>query len=180
MTEPQIETPTEPSAATRDPSDALREPANRVCPRAVTYWRVQAVIGAVFVLGIALVIYFVVPARPWWATALVAVIALYSLVDIFAMPQIRFRIHRWEINDIAIHTREGWIGRESRIAPLSRVQTVDSSQGPLMRYFKLSSITVTTASAAGPITIAGLDQDDARELVVTLTEITAATEGDAT
>ncbi|MBE7323888.1 PH domain-containing protein [Nocardioides sp. Y6] len=167
-------------AAPRDPSDALRVPAHRVSPRAINYWRTKAAIGAVITLGIALPIYFLVPSRPWWATALLALVILFDVVELFVVPKLRFKIHRWEVNDIAIHTRVGWLGRESRIAPLSRVQTVDSNQGPLMRRFRLASVTVTTASAAGPITITGLDADDARELVVQLTEITAATEGDAT
>ncbi len=96
------------------------------------------------------------------------------------MPRIRFRVHRWEVTETAVHTREGWIGRESRIAPISRVQTVDSRQGALMRMFGLASITVTTASAAGPITISCLDDDIARRVVAQLTAITAATQGDAT
>jgi membrane protein YdbS with pleckstrin-like domain len=49
-----------------------------------------------------------------------------------------------------------------------------------MRLFGLASITVTTASAAGPITIDCLDADVARQVVARLTAITAATEGDAT
>lgn len=163
-----------------DRRDALRRPAHRVCPRAVSYWRTKAVIGAVVTLAIAVPIYVLVPSRPWWATAILVALVIFDAVEVFAVPQLRYRIHRWEVNDIAIHTRVGWLGRESRIAPLSRVQTVDSSQGPLMRRFRLASVTVTTASAAGPISIEGLDADDARELVVQLTEITAAAEGDAT
>lgn len=176
----QPETAPDAPLSSRDPSDALRDPAHRVCPRAVNYWRTNAAIGGVITMAIVLTIYFVVPSRPWWATALVVAIALYCLVELLLVPQLRFRIHRWEVNDIAIHTREGWLGRESRIAPLSRVQTVDSEQGPVMRLFRLASVTVTTASSAGEISIDGLDVDEARELVVKLTEITAATEGDAT
>ena len=77
-------------------------------------------------------------------------------------------------------TRSGWLSRDQRIAPLNRVQTVDSHQGAIMRLFGLSSITVTTASAAGPISIDCLDQEVARRVVAELTEITAAAEGDAT
>ena len=107
-------------------------------------------------------------------------LAVLAGAHVVLMPRIRSRVHRWEVSDTAVHTREGWIGRESRIAPISRVQTVDSRQGALMRLFGLASITVTTASAAGPITIEGLDADTAREVVARLTAITAATEGDAT
>ena len=106
--------------------------------------------------------------------------AVAAVVHVLVMPRIRFRVHRWEVTDTAVHTRAGWIGRESRIAPISRVQTVDSRQGALMRLFGLSSITVTTASAAGPITVDCLDADTARQVVARLTAITAATEDDAT
>ena len=60
------------------------------------------------------------------------------------------------------------------------MQTVDAHQGALMRLFRLSTITVTTASAAGPIRIDCLDEDVAARVVAELTEITAAAEGDAT
>jgi membrane protein YdbS with pleckstrin-like domain len=39
---------------------------------------------------------------------------------------------------------------------------------------------VTTASAAGPVEIEGLDHEVARQLVVKLTNTTQATPGDAT
>ncbi len=131
----------------------LLEPAHRVSPQAVPFWTVSALIGD---------------------------LALVAVAHVVLMPRIRFRVHRWEVTDTAVHTRAGWIGRETRIAPISRVQTVDSRQGALMRLFGLASITVTTASAAGPITIDCLDADVARQVVAQLTAITAATEGDAT
>ena len=65
-------------------------------------------------------------------------------------------------------------------SPISRVQTVDSGQGALMRAFGLMSITVTTASAAGPLTIDCLDTATARSVVAELTEITGRHAGDAT
>ncbi|WP_457206891.1 PH domain-containing protein [Nocardioides sp. P5_C9_2] len=165
-------------------STGLREPAHQVSPRAVGFWRVAALIPSV-VTALLLVAAYVAwwlsaGTPPWWALALgvvaLAALAAYPVV----MPPVRYRVHRWEVTDTAIHTRSGWVTISSRIAPLSRVQTVDSRQGALMRVFRLASLTVTTASAAGPITIDCLDADQARELVATLTAITGASEGDAT
>jgi membrane protein YdbS with pleckstrin-like domain len=76
--------------------------------------------------------------------------------------------------------QSGVLVREWRIAPLSRVQTVDSERGPLQQYLKLATVTVTTASASGALKIKGLGQDEAAELVDRLTAITEATPGDAT
>lgn len=158
----------------------LREPRHRVSPRAVGYWRVAALLGAVPLVAGAVVAWLLVPVRPWWATVLLVALVLGAAGYVTVMPPFRYRVHRWEITPLAIHTRSGWLSQETRIAPLSRVQTVDSRQGALMRLFRLASLTVTTASAAGPITIAGLDQDDARRTVAELTETTGRTEGDAT
>lgn len=159
----------------------LRDPANKVSPRAVAYWTTEALIGQVIFIGILAVVYVVaLPERYWWATALLAVFVLAALVDILVKPRYRYAVHRWEVTPTAVYTRTGWVSREQRIAPLSRVQTVDSKQGPLMRLFRLASITVTTASAAGPITVAGLDRDLAEQVVAELTEITGSIEGDAT
>ena len=158
----------------------LREPAHRVSPRATGYWRLTAAIGDLVVLAIAGTTYALVPERPWWATTLLVLLVAACLVHVLVMPQVRYAVHRWEVTDVAVHTRAGWIGRHTRIAPISRVQTVDSTQGAIMRLFGLASLTVTTASAAGPISIDCLDAETARELVARLTVITAATEGDAT
>lgn len=158
----------------------LRAPAHQVSPRAVAFWTVSAILGdALLVVG-ALLAWLLIPGVPGWVGLLVLLVAVLAVAHVVLMPRIRFRVHRWEVTDTAVHTREGWIGRQSRIAPISRVQTVDSRQGAFQRMFGLSSITVTTASASGPITIDCLDQHVAREVVARLTAITAATEGDAT
>jgi membrane protein YdbS with pleckstrin-like domain len=60
------------------------------------------------------------------------------------------------------------------------VQTVDTEHGPLQQLLKLASVTVTTASARGPVTIRGLDEAAAADLARLLTETTQATPGDAT
>jgi membrane protein YdbS with pleckstrin-like domain len=159
----------------------LREPAHLVSPNAVRYWALGALIGALVLWVVLVVAYVVVPEgiKTWLGPVAIALLVL-RLVHLVAMPTVRYRVHRWEVTPTAIYTRAGWLTREQRIAPLSRVQTVDSQQGPVMRMFRLSSITVTTASAAGPITIACLDQEVARQVVAELTEITGRSEGDAT
>jgi membrane protein YdbS with pleckstrin-like domain len=157
----------------------LREPAHQVSPRAVGYWR----LGAGLLLGfwiVATLAWLVFLPHPWWSVLIVVLVLATSTAYVVVMPALRFRIHRWEVTPLAVFTRSGWLSREQRIAPLNRVQTVDAHQGALMRLFGLSTITVTTASAAGPIRIDCLDEQVAARVVAELTEITAAAEGDAT
>jgi membrane protein YdbS with pleckstrin-like domain len=80
---------------------------------------------------------------------------LLALAHAIVMPQWRYNVHRWEVAPQAVYTRAGWLHQESRIAPISRIQTVDSERGPLEQLFGLADVTVTTASAAGPLSIEG-------------------------
>ncbi len=73
----------------------------------------------------------------------------------------------------AVYTRTGWLVQERRIAPISRVQTVDTYRGPLDRLFGLANVTVTTASSAGAVRIVALDSDVADRVVAQLTDIAA-------
>ena len=150
-------------------NEVLREPAHRVSPQAVPYWRLSAGLGDAVLVVAAVVAYVLVPDLPGWTLLVVLLVVAAAVAHVVLMPQVRYRVHRWEVTDTAVHTRAGWISRETRIAPISRVQTVDSRQGALMRLFGLASITVDC-----------LDADTARRVVAQLTEITAATEDDAT
>src|SRR5207302_8454234 len=108
------------------------------------------------------------------------VTGVLAVLHLVVMPQWRYRVHRWENTDQAVYTQTGWFTQERRIAPISRIQTVDSQAGVLEQLFGLANVTVTTASAAGPVKVHGLARDDARHLVARLTTTTAATPGDAT
>ncbi len=113
----------------------------------------------------------------WW---IAAVVLLLGIAYVVVMPQWRFRVHRWEVTEDAVYTSAGWLSQEWRVAPMSRIQTVDTERGPLQQLFGLATVTVTTASAAGALQVAGLDHRLARDLVEQLTATTQATPGDAT
>lgn len=155
---------------------ALRDPRHRVSPRARTMWQVRTLVEGVVTLG-ALVFAVLVWDFWWWTVPVLAVVVLAWAA---VVPQWRYRVHRWEATDTAVYTQSGWWARERRIAPMSRVQTVDYAEGPIARLFGLASVTVTTASAAGALSIDGLDKAVARQLVDDLTRQADAVEGDAT
>jgi membrane protein YdbS with pleckstrin-like domain len=114
---------------------------------------------------------------PTWAFV---VIGLALLAYAVLVPQWRYVVHRWEVTDTAVYTQTGWWARERRIAPMSRVQTVDHREGAVSRLFRLSTVRVTTASSAGALTIEGLDRDRALRIVDDLTRMADSVPGDAT
>jgi membrane protein YdbS with pleckstrin-like domain len=134
----------------------------------------RCLFGLALLIAAAVLDWFDVPVWVW------PVYAALAIAYTVAMPRVRYRIHRWESTDTAVYTQTGWLSRERRIAPMSRVQTVDFEQGPIDRLLDLASVTVTTASAAGPLRISAIDKVVADRLVEDLTRRTESDPGDAT
>lgn len=158
----------------------MREPANLVSPKARTMWLVSALLGWLFPLAAILGWAILAPGQRSWQLPIGLAVALLAVAHLAVMPQWRFRVHRWEVTDSAVYTQTGWIHLERRIAPISRIQTVDSEFGPLERLFGLGSVTVTTASAAGALKVSGLERELVERMVGELTAITARSSSDAT
>ncbi|MEV0668736.1 PH domain-containing protein [Mycobacterium sp. NPDC050441] len=162
----------------------LIDPANPPSRKAPLVWALSAAIPWV-VLTLAQLIWFAIDQRMAWLHAAAAIATMLgALLFIVVVPMWRYRVHRWDINVAsgtpAVYTRTGWLVQERRIAPISRVQTVDTYRGPLDRLFGLANVTVTTASSAGAVRIVALDDDVAERVVAQLTDIAAIGEQDAT
>ncbi|SDI87097.1 hypothetical protein SAMN05444157_0567 [Frankineae bacterium MT45] len=172
----------------------LRDPAHRVSPRAKRFWTLRALIPWLVILAVEVAITVAIKVAHHGSPSgqqsaqrgfhvmltILAITLLVAAAHLIVMPRWRYRVHLWEVSDSAVYAQSGWITQERRIAPLSRVQTVDIQRGPLEQLFKLANVTVTTASAAGPIKIHGLDKQTADDLVARLTIATEASVGDAT
>src|SRR4051812_47450536 len=162
-----------------DLTPSLREPSQRVSPRARLMWLTTAAVQALVLLVVLLVLAGPTDVLdvPWWVVVLVAlVLGTYVAV----VPQWRYVVHRWEVTDTAVYTQTGWWTRERRIAPMSRIQTVDHVEGGISRLFRLATVTVTTASAGGAPAIEGLDKEGARRLGDEVTVKAGGVGGEAT
>ncbi|MGN5632780.1 PH domain-containing protein [Streptomyces sp. AC154] len=158
----------------------LRPPVHTLDPRVVGWWRTRWLLltaGPVVVLAVLGV--FLASAR-FWLLLCAAVLAVLGAGCAVLLPLWWFRTHRWEVTDEAVYVRTGALWQEWRIAPMSRIQTVDTVRGPLEQLYRLATVTVTTASAKGAVRIEGLDHELAAELAERLTRITQDTPGDAT
>ncbi|MBB6552992.1 PH domain-containing protein [Nonomuraea rubra] len=158
----------------------LRPPRHQVDPRAVAWWTVQWLILMVPVAGAAVAAYWLFTERPVWLGVAAGVFAAGCLVVAVVAPRAAYRVERWEVTDQAVYTRKGVLTHTWRVAPMSRIQRVDTARGPVQRLFGLADVTVTTASSAGAVKIEALDHEVAAELAERLTAITQATPGDAT
>ena len=158
----------------------LVDPANPPSRKAPVVWAIGAAIPWL-ALVVGQLVWFVLDSRQSWLhIAAAALTALGIVVFVIIGPLWRYRVHRWDISPQAVYTRSGWLVQERRIAPISRVQTVDTYRGPVDRLFGLANVTVTTASSAGAVRIVALDSEVADRVVAQLTDIAALGEEDAT
>jgi uncharacterized protein len=159
----------------------MRPPRHLVSPRAIRYWTARALVGWLVVAAVQVGWMVVAPdGQLRWHLTMLAATVVVAAAHLAVMPRWRYRVHRWEATPHAVYTQAGWFSQQRRIAPISRIQTVDTERGPLEQLFSLSNVTVTTASAAGPLKIHGLDRDDAQRLVDELSVAIETTRGDAT
>lgn len=158
----------------------LRAPQHRVEKRAIALWALQSLLFGLGLLAVAGAVYrFWEAARPV-VLAAVVLIAVRLLIGVIVEPLWRYRVHRWETTEQVVYARTGWLVQQWRAAPLSRVQTVDATRGPLEQLLGLSTLKVTTASSSGAIEIAGMNHQVAARVAEELAEIAELTPGDAT
>jgi membrane protein YdbS with pleckstrin-like domain len=158
----------------------LRPPRHRVERRAIALWTLNAAISAaVLVGGLGLTYTLWDDARPYVYPVLI-VFSVTSTINILAMPTWRYFVHRWEYTDLAVYALNGWITREWRITPISRIQSVNTHRGPLQALLGLATLKVTTAAKEGGIVVRGLDAKVAADAAQRLTEVTQSTPWDAT
>ncbi len=153
---------TQPGSATEPGSDT--EPGLvRLDPRVRSLWWTAGGLQAIlFTLVIAPVDRFApLPWPTWWLTGGVAVatLALAAIV-----PAIRYRRWGYALREGDLWIRQGVLWVSVSVIPYSRLQFVDTRQGPLDRLFGLSQLVVHTAALGTSGRLPGLDAAEAEHL----------------
>ena len=121
----------------------------RLHPRALKFWRVQALIG---VLGgvlpgtIAMGVVLGQNGPVWLAASLVALVSVLSIWLAILLPKLAYDRFRYGIREHDFYVERGILLKRRTTIPLSRIQHVDTHQGPLEQLMKLSQLHVFTAS----------------------------------
>ena len=165
----------------------LRDPENRVSPKAVRYWMLEQAFGFVLMLVGAIALANWIPSWSWlpdWLSGnswlLIVAVVVVVLPFAVAEPFVRYAVHRWELSADVVYSRSGFLTKEWVFVPVSRIQTVDKKQGWTERVFGLATLEVRTASHAGSSTIKGLDHEVAAALAERLARRAEELKDDAT
>lgn len=144
-------------------------PTQKLDPRIKSVWRIN---DAIWIVMLALcciapfaIVYLIEPAEAWAlavCTVECIVFALLLILFLVVLPPIRFARWRYQVSQDYLEIARGIIWRKRFVIPFIRVQNTDTQQGPILRAFGLSSVTVSTA--AGAHEIPGLDNSEAELL----------------
>ena len=159
--EPERAEPSLPGTARVEPRPA---PTSRIDPRALTVWRIHGAItafvvtlaGAGGITGLRLMDV----TGPFPIVAGIALIAIDAIL-IWAIPAIRWRRWRYAVRDAEIDLQRGAFIITRTLIPMTRVQHVDTRQGPIVRRYGLAGVVVATAAGSHEIPALAVDIADA-------------------
>lgn len=155
------------------------QPAQRISKRALTLWRIYGVIHSFILLLITtgLNVAVFLWNWPWWlAAGAGGVTVLDAILFIWVIPGLRWKRWRYEVSEQNIDLQHGIFIITRTLVPMVRVQHVDTEQGPLLRKFRLSTISISTAATIHKIP--ALDEDEAERLRQSISSLARVAEDD--
>lgn len=141
-------------------------PANQLDPRVKAVWRINDAIWITVIglcAGSCIALLMLVPGVWLWPLIVFGIVMVVAyVVWLVVLPPIRYVRWRYEVSDDYLDIAKGIVWRKRYTIPFIRVQNTDTRQGPILRAFKLASVTVATA--AKEHVIPGLEFQTAEQL----------------
>jgi uncharacterized protein len=140
-------------------------PQKRINEKALKVWRISAAISSIFgwlIFAAILTLTLIFDWPNWIVWSIFALVVLETVFSILIIPKLRWKRWRYEVHEHEVDIQFGLFTINRRLIPMVRVQHVDTQQGPILRKFKLATVTISTA--AGTHEIPALDEDEADEL----------------
>jgi len=133
----------------------LQDPVQRITPRAIRAWQWSAAFGNLIWFTPPAVAVLLFPAEAaWYRLALLLLLFLSLaiwLAGTFWLPWMRWKRWRYDIDRNEIDLKHGILVVRRTLIPLSRVQHVDTRQGPVLRHYRLADVTISTAATTHEI-----------------------------
>jgi membrane protein YdbS with pleckstrin-like domain len=141
----------------------------RLDPRVVPYWLLSGTFGITFLgaIGFAVLSAFRAQIGDAWGSSLTLAIVLFAGMLLWQLiaPPLAYRRWRYSIDDDLLVARYGIVFHEEKAIPVSRLQHVDLTRGPIERLFGLATLVVHTAGTeAASFRLPGLRAAVATEL----------------
>ena len=147
---------------------------NMLDKKVLKYWYVRAAIVALAIIiaeAIAVLALIIAETAADVATVVVictAVPALLLLCFVLVIPALYYKFYSWGYDEKRVVVRYGVIFRRRVLIPVSQIQDLHRTQGPIMMMMGLSGVTVSTAGSN--FNISTLTTEEADRLIDALEE----------
>ena len=156
------------------PAPVADAPEQPLHPRVVALWRIGAALWWAFLTAASVAATFVVERTPWLALP----VALAGVVWVVVVPPFQYRHFRYRMSDLDLRIMHGWLWRSVSVVMHSRIQHVDTHQGPVERMLGLATVVAYTAGSVGArVAIPGLAAPEADVLRERLAAVSGTDDG---
>ncbi|MGE7772019.1 PH domain-containing protein [Viridibacillus arvi] len=128
----------------------IEAPQRCISREAVKVWRMTETLtntGIIAVLGVLYYLHIHFEWKEWigWIVlALIVVTFLSAIWEILFKPSFMQKYWRYDVNEEFIQLKYGAFKEVNELVPMTKVQSVELIQGPLMRKYDLYSIQIGT------------------------------------
>ena len=130
-------------------------------PKVRTLWGLGAVLWVSFLTGAAALGLIALDQPGRWAFPVAVLGLLYAAI----VPGKRYEHFGYHVGEVELRIARGWLWRSTSVVLHSRVQHVDTRQGPVENLLGLATVVVFTAGSVGAmVAIPGLPRADAEAL----------------
>lgn len=148
----------------------------KIDPNAKKLWIINGIISSIVIMIIACLIYhFAKQYVSYWPLVIGGVLSVFLT---FIDPFIEYKQWSYRITEEKVEYNHGIYYKKKSIIPISRIQHLDISQGPIQKIFKLSTVKIYTAGLEHEIE--AISMDKAEEIVENLNKLILKVNEDGT
>lgn len=134
----------------------INKPEQRLSKNAVKVWMISDTI--INVIGfVVLAMLFYLDARfawkEWigWILIAITVFAVGGAIWSFIRPFLLYKNWRYDVSEEFLQLKSGAINEEHHLVPMTKIQSVATRQGPLLRKYVICSVTIDTMGSSHTI-----------------------------
>jgi len=153
------------------------QPAYFIDKDAVKVWRISSGITIFLIWGLITGAYITISLifleiQYLYIGIALLILLLLLFIFVYLIPKLRYRRWRYEIFEQEIYIQRGILIMRRTIIPMIRVQHVDTKQGPILKRYRLATVTISTAATVHEIpALTDKDASDLRDRISVLARV---------
>ncbi|WP_394582030.1 PH domain-containing protein [Cytobacillus firmus] len=134
----------------------IKGPQNRISSRAIRVWIISEVIQNIIgfaVLGVLFYLNNLFSWKEWigWVLIILLFVSIPAAIWSFISPFIKYKSWRYDVDEEYVQMKSGVWQEKHLLIPMTKVQSVETVQGPIMRKYGLYSVTMGTMGSSHTI-----------------------------